>query len=339
MFVKDELKDLYDIISVFFMGPVIKLCQKSMILCYHSFDVSEKNVFIDQSICIDVRVFESQMKWLSTFCDFVSLDELLSGKVLYSEKKKKWNVAITFDDGYKNVLDAGLPIFEKYHIPITWFITTRFVEEPQYLPWWDLLAFVFNSYKGDLKFRVNGKYFFFSLNDPDQRSDFRRELDAFFKDATPSRRDDMVSLILSHLPKEFKSLQNGMIRWKELEEISSHPLVTIGSHTHSHVNSARCTEAEFRDELKRSKEKLEEWTGQEVRFFAYPFGKKRYVKQELSKIVCEEGFSAAFILGYDYYHKKGDRFMIPRMPVDSRWSMNRFKTRICSASFLKWFLS
>jgi len=49
----------------------------------------------------------------------------------------------------------------------------------------------------------------------------------------------------------------------------------IGNHSWSHLNLARTKASQIREEMRRSKETLEEITGQPVRYFRPPFGARR----------------------------------------------------------------
>jgi len=63
------------------------------------------------------------------------------------------------------------------------------------------------------------------------------------------------------------------LTWQMLEEISSTGLVTIGSHTHAHVDLSRATERVAEDEMRRSKDLVEDRLGRACTHFAYPWGK------------------------------------------------------------------
>ncbi|HEX6207411.1 MAG TPA: polysaccharide deacetylase family protein [Actinomycetota bacterium] len=64
---------------------------------------------------------------------------------------------------------------------------------------------------------------------------------------------------------------NGSLSWAQLEEAVATGLVTVGSHTHSHRALVRVSEREAEDEMRRSKELIEDRLGVECRHFAYPF--------------------------------------------------------------------
>lgn len=62
------------------------------------------------------------------------------------------------------------------------------------------------------------------------------------------------------------------LSWSQLEEAVSTGLVTVGSHTHSHANLARSGEASAMEEMRRSKELIEDRLGRACRHFSFPWG-------------------------------------------------------------------
>lgn len=59
--------------------------------------------------------------------------------------------------------------------------------------------------------------------------------------------------------------------WTQLQEAMDTGLVTIGAHTHNHVNVSRLTESEAEVEMQRPKELIEDRLGVPCQHFAYPF--------------------------------------------------------------------
>jgi len=68
--------------------------------------------------------------------DFISLENLKER--LQSKNRRKFAI-FTFDDGYKDNFTKAYPIFKKYNIPFTIFITSSFPNN-QALLWWDCLS-------------------------------------------------------------------------------------------------------------------------------------------------------------------------------------------------------
>lgn len=83
---------------------------KAVILCYHS--ISDDQTIID----VARRDFIDQLDYLMSIYEIVPLDKIID----YVQGKTdlhKPSVAITFDDGYKDLYDNVVPIFKKFHIP------------------------------------------------------------------------------------------------------------------------------------------------------------------------------------------------------------------------------
>jgi peptidoglycan/xylan/chitin deacetylase (PgdA/CDA1 family) len=63
------------------------------------------------------------------------------------------------------------------------------------------------------------------------------------------------------------------LTWPMLAEAASTGLVTIGSHTHAHVDLSRAGDEESEDEMRRSAELVEDRLGAPCTHFAFPWGR------------------------------------------------------------------
>jgi hypothetical protein len=61
------------------------------------------------------------------------------------------------------------------------------------------------------------------------------------------------------------------LTWGQLAEATSTGLVTVGSHTHSHADLSRASVGEAEDEMRRSKDLIEDRLAAPCRHFAYPW--------------------------------------------------------------------
>ncbi len=85
--------------------------------------------------------------------------------------------------------------------------------------------------------------------------------------------------------KETKS----MMDWNEVRELAKMGF-DIGGHTMNHVNLGEVSLDETEREIRGCKEKIEDEIGQEVNKFAYPFGGKNAMREEVVELVKKAGF-------------------------------------------------
>lgn len=95
--------------------------------------------------------------------------------------------------------------------------------------------------------------------------------------------DHALPLLVRHRVPALLYLATGFVRnggastspralsWSQLEEAVGTGLVTVGSHTHSHASLAGATERRAEEEMRRSKELIEDRLGVACRHFAYPW--------------------------------------------------------------------
>jgi peptidoglycan/xylan/chitin deacetylase (PgdA/CDA1 family) len=67
--------------------------------------------------------FERQLAFLAEHRRVVPLDDVVAGRIPSGRPA----VAITFDDGYRSVLEEGVPLLERFGLPATMFVPTAFL--------------------------------------------------------------------------------------------------------------------------------------------------------------------------------------------------------------------
>lgn len=92
---------------------------RNIILTYHRINDNGK----DRSITVSTKNFKKQMDYLCKNFSIVSL-ETIYHNIKYRKNLNKDNVAISFDDGYKDNYYNAFPILKKKIIPATLFIIT-----------------------------------------------------------------------------------------------------------------------------------------------------------------------------------------------------------------------
>lgn len=67
--------------------------------------------------------------------------------------------------------------------------------------------------------------------------------------------------------------------------------IEIGAHSHTHVDFGQpLTDAQLHSEITDVRKRLQDWTGQSIDYFAFPFGLKKNISQEAIDTVFDAGF-------------------------------------------------
>ena len=165
---------------------------------------------------------------------FVSTDDLLEMKA----GRKKWHPKLawlTYDDGWAGLCTL-LPILEKYHVPVTIFVSPAETDRRQAWP----------KHIQQGKFAVEGR----SLFDLPAGERYRLIDNTIGKD---SERRELAD-------------------WEELKAFSKHPLVTIENHTNSHLSCSHRPIDEVAEEVNVARRRLRKEELSESRLVCYPFG-------------------------------------------------------------------
>jgi|SaaInlV_125m_DNA_1040241.scaffolds.fasta_scaffold04765_3 peptidoglycan/xylan/chitin deacetylase (PgdA/CDA1 family) len=251
--------------------------------------------------------------------DVISLDEAL---VRCENNDRRKFVVITLDDGYKDNLTIGLPLFKKFNIPVTIYISTCFPNNKTIYWWYFLEEFILknnsidlSSIGLDIRFRCE------SVEEKNKAYNYIREA---------LRKADYATHVnfaykfcgLSDLEGLNKKLN---LSWGEVKELSEEPLVTIGAHTMHHVSLANQKEELAKVEILQSKSEIEAKINKKVDHFAYPYGSLDDGSKREFLILKKAGFkSAVFNHPGSLFSVDGEnKFKIPRMGLTDETSKRK----------------
>ena len=139
-----------------------------------------------------------------------------------------------------------------------------------------------------------------------------------FDDGTPDFVDTVVPLLVAYgVPATLylaTALANGGpgLTWSALHDAVDTGLVTVGSHTHSHADLRRLDERACEDELRRSKDLIEDRLGVACRHFAYPWA----VGSPIADRLVRRRFDSAALRAWrTNRHDRIDPYRLGRTPV------------------------
>jgi peptidoglycan/xylan/chitin deacetylase (PgdA/CDA1 family) len=263
-------------------------------------------------------MFEAQMDWLNDRAQFVTLDEIIG-----NESDDGLKVCVTFDDGYLDNISIGIDIFEKYNIPITWFVCPKFIKDRNHIPWWDLVSFICDKKKKIGYLKVGNMSVDLSKN----ISQFRRIARQKFM-ADRKTRDKFYRELRAACEGSVEVPMNAFADSSTVHAATNSEWVELGAHTATHVNAASESQDSFAEEVHLGCEQLKKWSNQSVDWFAYPYGGGDHISAASQDIVRQHGFTGAVTTMPGYVHERNDNFTIPRWTVPTSWGITKFKSSI-----------
>jgi peptidoglycan/xylan/chitin deacetylase (PgdA/CDA1 family) len=232
------------------------------IIVYHG--LCKKDHLKFNTLFLTKDVFEEHLKFYKQYFNVISLDDYYEQKI----DPKRFNICLSFDDGFANNHKYVLPLLEQYQMPASFFVTA--IRDTGYdILWNDVIAI---AYK-------HGPESFFFRNE-----EFKKTKNKDYISAATGRR--LVDL-LRHTEVDEKAEIMGLLGsvkdmadhdyWlqmteEEIKNVSRSKWATIGSHSYFHHDLAKISHQTLISDLIRSKIFLENIINKEVRSLAFPYG-------------------------------------------------------------------
>lgn len=291
---------------------VNKLLNKQIGIIYmlHRVDDFETDkLFPNENMKISPEFLENFISEKKEKFDFISLDEMILVIKGKTTKPKKPFIVFTIDDGYKDNYLKAFPIFLKYKIPFTIYITTNFPDSKGLL-WWYIIEDII--LKHDIVTLSTGKSFDCRTNEDKVKAfmEIRSEILEL-----PYHNFEMSFYnLLSNYKVDNTKYDESLMTWKEISEMSSSPLCTIGAHSVSHFRMSKLEQEEIIFEIAESKKNIENQIGKQVNHFAYPFGTNHEINPAVIEMTKKIGFHSAVIAGGGGIRKHGTNpFLLQRI--------------------------
>lgn len=238
---------------------------KFVVLCYHRIGTNGIPLFSE----LPPRIFEAQMRYVRRRYRVLSLDDLCGE--IEKPSRKEDAVAVTFDDGYRDLYSHALPVLRKYQIPATIFLPVASIETGQ-VPWYDRIFLALKVFpKDELKIDLDRPRSF-RLVSLRARLATAAEIIQYLRTLPDDRRKEYCTALEEQIILPQDELTDRMLTWDHIRTMHREG-TTFGSHTMTHPVVSQLTESQLDSELGESKRTLEHRIGSPAMHFAYPFGK------------------------------------------------------------------
>ena len=285
----------------------------------------ERDVFtINRSLSITPEALE---RWILFFrqknYEFISLGEMYLRITGQKKSAKKW-IVFTIDDGYKDNLTHGLPIFEKHQVPFSIYVASCFPNQTA-LYWWYLMEHQFTKHSS-ITVKDAGEQKTFSWHSEKEALALYKTVRSICKKYTLNEFQDFVRTSIIDGEEINRRFQEELaLSWEEIKALAAHPLVTIGAHTQNHLSLRHQTQETVVYEIGENKKEIEEHIQQSVVHFAYPYGSKSDVSPKEYDVLKQADFQSAVYNepGSVFKSKSPFAFQIPRMGLTDETSVEK----------------
>ncbi len=244
-------------------------------------------------------------------------------------------VAITVDDGYRDFLVHGYPVFREFELPVIVYLVSDFLDGKVW-PWWNQVEYAFTHTplrSTEIRLALNGVHI--DLDTPEGRFQSGRRVAVALTTVENSERLQLLSQLPEGLQVEIPASPPpdlAPLTWDEVRELAQDN-IDFGCHTRTHPILSRISDrSEVEAEIGGSKLRLEQELARPISHFCYPNGSFADFNEQTLAAVKKLEFLTAVTTEPGINFRGVEPFLIRRLSVDPRLPTDYFE-RLMSGAF------
>jgi peptidoglycan/xylan/chitin deacetylase (PgdA/CDA1 family) len=308
----------------------VKLYKALLVLNYHRVMLPEECGYDRAVVSATPEEFQEQVNYLRSHFEIIGLPQLMD----HLEGRNRHHgprIMITFDDGYIDNYTIAFPVLRDARVPATFFLPTSYIGSDR-IPWWDQIASLLRRAKAKTIHLDYPEPRGFSLDKMHLDETIRAVLKLYKSPAMqdPERFGNMLEGVCG-VNREERAGMPLFLNWAQAREMQRTGM-SFGSHTHSHRILSKLDWADQVEELRGSRETMEQQLTCEVRAVAIPVGLRDSFNRDTERALVETGYRVAFSF-YDGVNHLEDLHWsdIRRTGVELELSLRRFRFKAALA--------
>ncbi|BAX92023.1 polysaccharide deacetylase family protein [Mycobacterium shigaense] len=276
---------------------------------------------------LDSARFRRQLEYLGEHFTVLPLEEALDRLAAATLPPRA--VAITFDDGTRNLATNAVPVLRELRLPAAVFLATGPIGTAETL-WPDRLWLALaRSSATEVDLGALGLAARPLAGAADRGRAYTAAVGRL-KDLADAQRIAILDDILAALGHD-DSDDGGpfrMLSWDEARELAGDGLVTLYPHSVTHPILARCDDHKVEREITDSCTALERETGRAPKVFAYPNGRSQDFDDRAKAVLHRRGVRWALSTRAGFADRRCDPLALPRLAVGSDASFDYFRLMV-----------
>lgn len=313
------------------------------ILAYHRVvDYDEKTYPFDEDlISASVKSFEEQLQFVSDNFTVITFQD--ATRFFESGQAFPLNpLVITFDDGYADNYYNAFALLKKHGLRAVFYLATDNIGTHQPF-WFEKIAYLGKKGLLDASLKGFDNAFESGLADSYVAEDWT-DLRSFLIKSENQERVRLLGRIEDYCQQKISSSEMNLIlpmTWEQVAEMSRAGM-EIGSHTKSHLVLGMGTFAEISEELRESKEIIENKIASSVCSVSYPIASHSFaINKTVLDLAAETGYEwgVSYFSGADCVPAMDDstaKHSLRRLKVERYTSTARFAAQLFFPSFFSY---
>jgi peptidoglycan/xylan/chitin deacetylase (PgdA/CDA1 family) len=237
----------------------------------------------------------------------------------------------TLDDGYRDNAVHAAPVFARYDVPYTIFITRGLTERTHTL-WWETLEVLVNA-TDEIDYDFGNGVELVPTATPSQKLAAYERIGSGI--IGPGEAEAIA--LLNEQARVYGVSADRLVRdlvmdRNEVQALAAHPLAHLGSHTISHRATAFLNREAAIDEMTASAIYVTGITGRRNRVFSYPYGFADAVSKRDRDLALECGFDLAVTTAPGTLTERALSHMgsLPRVSLNGLYQKARYVKALAS---------
>ena len=279
---------------------------------------------------LDVKAFERQLRWLASHYRVLPLSEALRG--LAAGTLPPGACAVTFDDGYRNLLTTALPVLQRTRVPATVFLVTDPMGSDAAL-WPDRCWLAFARTKAPAVHAPALSLVHRPLANDADRGRAYGDAVRVLKGMPVAEKNAHLDALCRDLgleagadPGPFR-----LLTWPEAKALVDSGLVELAGHGVDHEILSRLPDGAVAGAIGPAHATIARQTGREPVAFAYPNGREMDFDDRARAALQAIGVRWALTTVEGLVGPESDPLALPRLGVGAADSFDRFRLLVSGA--------